>query len=295
MFSMVLPGKTAHPIVSLPRKEDLWMNSNEPNVPAELFPSIATQLRAALGNIHFAAAALAPAEARERDPKIDASAALFDQGYYRLLRIVDNLTAAEYLSRETVASPVDQDIVAAVSDLCAQSASLAGLMKLRLTFSSQEKSHVCAFHKNLLEQLLFQLLSNAFKFTPAGGSIAVDLRFSGGQVLLSVADTGCGISEELLPSLFDRYLHSDLMNPPPHGLGLGLSLCRRIAEQHGGNMMAESKVGEGTRITLSIPDRQTDRVAVSDMPFDYTGGFNHTLLALSDALPPQAFRLKEQD
>lgn len=271
------------------------MNSNEPNIPAELFPSIATQLRAALGNIHFAAAALAPAEARERNPKLDANAALFDQGYYQLLRIVDNLTSAEYLSRETATPPADQDLVAPVSELCEQASSLAALMKLRLTFVSQEKSHVCAFYKSLLEQLLFQLLSNAFKFTPAGGSITVDLKFSGGQALLSVTDTGCGISEELLPSLFDRYLHSDLMNPPPHGLGLGLPLCRRIAEQHGGSMMAESKVGDGTRVTLSIPDRQTGRAPVSDVPFDYAGGFNRTLLALSDALPPQAFRLKEQD
>lgn len=271
------------------------MNSNEPNIPSELFPSIATQLRAALGNIHFAAAALAPAEAREHDPKLDSNAALFDQGYYQLLRIVDNLTSAEYLSRETTDPPADQDIVSVVSDICEQATSLAGLMRLRLTFVSQEKSHLCAFYKNLLEQLLFQLLSNAFKFTSAGGSIMVDLKFSGGQVLLSVADTGCGISEELLPSLFDRYLHSDLMNPPPHGLGLGLPLCRRIAEQHSGNMMAESKIGEGTRITLSIPDRQTGHAPVSDVPFDYAGGFNRTLLALSDALPPEAFRLKEQD
>lgn len=271
------------------------MNSNEPNVPAELFPNIAAQLRAALTNLHFAAAAMAPAEARERDPKLDESAALFDQAYYRLVRIADNLTDAEYLSRQAAEPPAEHDIVAVVSDLCNQATSLADLKKLHLTFTAQEKFHICAFYKSSLEKLLFQLLSNAFKFTPEGGVIAVDLKFSGGQVLLSVSDTGCGISEELLPSLFDRYLHSDLMNPPPHGLGLGLPLCRRIAEQHGGSIVAESKVGEGTRITLSIPDEENGRAPVSDVPFDYAGGFNRTLLALSDALPAQAFRLKEQD
>lgn len=271
------------------------MNLNEPNIPSELFPSIATQLRAALGNIHFAAAALAPAEAREKDPTLDAKAAALDQGYYQLLRIVDNLTAAEYLSREAVTPPADQDIVSAVADVCDRAGSLANLLDIRLAFTCQETAHQCAFYKSLLEQLLFQLLSNAFKFTPAGGSVVVDLKFSGDQVRLSVSDTGCGISEELLPSLFDRYLHSDLMNPPPHGLGLGLPLCRRIAEQHGGSMMAESKMGEGTRITLSIPDRTVGRAPVSDVPFDYAGGFNRTLLALSDALPSTAFRLAEQD
>lgn len=271
------------------------MNLNEPRVPSQLFPSIATQLRAALGNMHFAAEALAPAETRERDPKLDATAALFDQGYYQLLRIVNNLTSAEYLSHEAPEPPADQDIVSAVSEVCEQADSLANLVHLRLSFVSQEKFHLCAFYKDLLGQLLFHLLSNAFKFTPAGGSITVDLRFSGGQILLSVIDTGCGISPNLLPSLFDRYLHEDRMDPQPHGLGLGLPLCRKIAEQHGGSIMAESKIGGGTRITLSIPDRQTGRAPVSDVPFDYAGGFNHTLLALSDALPSQAFRLKEQD
>ena len=271
------------------------MKSNESCIPSELFPSIAIQLRAALGNIHFAAAALAPADAREKDPSLDAKAAVLDQSYYQLLRIVDNLTAAEYLGRDVEIPQADQDIVSVISNVCDRARSLASLLNLRFTFFCQENSHVCSFYRNLLEQLLFQLLSNAFKFTPEGGSVTVDLKFSGGQVLLSVTDTGCGISEDLLPSLFDRYLHSDLMNPPPHGLGLGLPLCRKIAEQHGGNIMAESKVNEGTHITLSIPDCQTGRAPVSDVPFDYAGGFNRTLLALSDALPVEAFRLKEQD
>lgn len=108
-------------------------------------------------------------------------------------------------------------------------------------------------------------------------------------MLLSVADTGQGIQEEDLETLFDRYLHKNLMDPQPHGLGLGLPLCRRIAEGHGGRLLAESKTGVGSRFTLSIPDQRTDSGGVSDVPLDYTGGFNRTLLALADALPAEAF------
>ena len=84
------------------------------------------------------------------------------------------------------------------------------------------------------------------------------------------------------------------MDPPPHGLGLGLPLCHRLAECLGGTLLAESVVGKGSRFTLSLPDRQVGP-DVSDIPTDYTGGFNRTLLALADALPAEAFRLRNQD
>lgn len=261
----------------------------------QLLPSVAIQLRSMLGNIHFAAAAIAPASEREADPQLDAKAALLDQAYYQLLRLVNNLSAASYLTSCRALPAKDQDLAALVRSSYEKSRSLAELLGLDLTFSCTEESHVCAVYRDSIDQVVFQLLSNAFKFTPRGGSVSIDLRFSGDQVLLSVSDTGCGIPEELIPTLFDRYLHKDLMNPPPHGLGLGLPLCRRIAEGHGGSILAESRPGAGTRVTLSIPDRQSGTDAVSDVSFDYAGGFNHTLLELADALPAEAFRTKNLD
>ena len=139
------------------------------------------------------------------------------------------------------------------------------------------------------------LLSNAFKFTPAGGTVTVELKFHAKRVLLTVADTGCGIPPEHLEALFDRYLHGDPLSPAPQGLGLGLPLCRRIAEGHGGTIMAESVVGKGSRFTLSLPDRQTGTSGVSDIALDYSGGFNRTLLALADALPAKAFLLRNEN
>ena len=112
-------------------------------------------------------------------------------------------------------------------------------------------------------------------------------------MLLSVTDTGQGIPPERLASLFDGYLHMERQAPAPCGMGLGLSLCRKIAERHGGMLMAESQVDKGSRFTLSLPDRRVEG-SVSDVPFDYAGGFNRTLLALADALPVQAFRIRSQ-
>ena len=266
------------------------------NQPLEtLFPNIAAQLRSALNNLHLAATQLAPLSERENNPELDAKAALMEQSYYQLLRLVNNLTAAAYLSQESVCPLQDQDIVDVIRTVFQKSASLATMMGIQLRFSCAKERHVCAFDRSSLEQLLYQLLSNAFKFTPAGGTVTVELKFAHSRVLLSVADTGCGIREELVESLFDRYLQKESLLSQPHGLGLGLSICRYIAEMHGGTMMAESKPGKGARFTLSIPDRKNGNSELSDIPVDYSGGFNATLLALADALPACAFSYRNLD
>ena len=262
---------------------------------AAVFPSIAVQLRGILSNLHLASVQLAPPAEREADPELDANAALLDQSYYQLLRLVNNLSATAWLRTEGPLPLCNRDVVRLVGERCQEAESLAREKGLHFCFRCVLSSHLCAIHEEGLEQLLFQLLSNAFKFTPSGGRVTVELQVVSGRVLLSVSDSGCGIEESLLSSLFDRYLHPELMSPSPHGLGLGLSLCRRIAEGMDGRLLAESRVGKGSRFTLSIPDRLTDSTTVSDVPFDYTGGFNRALLALADALPPSAFLQRNQE
>lgn len=262
---------------------------------AFLFSNIAAQLRGALSNLHLAAAQLVSAEAREQDPELDARAALLDQSYYQLLRLVNNLSAAAlYLGNNNPLPLQDRDVVETIRELCQQVEGPASLLGLELRFLCSKNQHICAFHPAALELLTHQLLSNALKFTPAGGIVTVELKFHAKRVLLSVEDTGCGIPPEHLEALFDRYLHGDPLSPAPQGLGLGLSLCRRIAEGHGGAIMAESMVGKGSRFTLSIPDRKTGSGGVSDIALDYSGGFNRTLLALADALPAKAFLLRNE-
>ena len=260
-----------------------------------LFPNIAAQLRSALGTLHLAAVQLVPAAAREQDPELDAKAALLDQSYYQLLRLVNNLTAAGLLAQPETLSLRDQNLVETARSVCACVEGVSDLLGIHVEFQSSEDYHVCAFHRPSIEQLLYQLLSNALKFTPSGGRVTVELRPAGRWVLLSVADTGCGIAEEDIPRLFNRYLHAELQSPKPHGLGLGLAICQHIAESHGGTMLAESRPGQGSRFTLSLPDRRCGNVDVSDIQFDYSGGFNKTLLALADALPPAAFSQRHLD
>lgn len=255
-----------------------------------LLPQAAAQMRGALSNLYFAAARLAPSSAREQDPELDAKAALVDQSYYRLIRLVNDLAATQYLNGEPL--PLrDRDVVEFVTDIFAKAASLAPFRGLETRLICAADRHLCAFCPDALEQLLYQLLSNAFKFTPSGGLITVELRLAAGRVFLSVEDTGPGIDPERLETLFDSYHQAERPAPPPQGLGLGLTLCQGIAKGHGGIMTAESRQGKGSRFTFSMPDRLSG-TALSDVRFDYSGGFNRALMSLSDTLPSEAFTIR---
>jgi two-component system sensor histidine kinase CiaH len=105
-----------------------------------------------------------------------------------------------------------------------------------------------------LQQLLVILLDNAVKFTPSGGRVTVTCRRQAGQAVLTVADTGAGIQAADLPRIFDRFFRGDRARPRGEsGAGLGLAIARWIVESHGGKIRAESAVGAGTRIIVTLP------------------------------------------
>ena len=106
-----------------------------------------------------------------------------------------------------------------------------------------------------LRQVVVNLLSNAIKFTPRGGRVEVRLERTRSHVEVSVSDTGCGISPEFLPYVFERFRQSDGSTTRKHGgLGLGLSIVRHLVELHGGTVQAESPgAGRGATFTVRLP------------------------------------------
>jgi signal transduction histidine kinase len=108
-----------------------------------------------------------------------------------------------------------------------------------------------------LKQLLLNLISNAIKYTPDGGTVDVSLSKNNGWAYLSVADTGTGIPAEDLPYIFDRFYRVDKARARAQsgqgGAGLGLAIAKWIAQAHGGDIDVVSKVGEGTTFTITLP------------------------------------------
>lgn len=260
----------------------------------EVLLHVSAQLRTALGGMHIAVSRLAPPERRDADAALDRDAALLNRNYYALLRLSNNLSNAPMLLDDAPLTRENTDIVTWLDGLCRQAAPLFTLRNVALTFQCSAAHHGAAINRVCLEQAVWNLLSNALKFTAEGGAVTVSLRFERRQVLLAVTDTGCGISAEDMEMVFDSYLHPERLAVLPSGLGLGLPLCRRIAEGHGGRLVLNSREGHGTTVTLALPDELVEDV-VEDVPFDYTGGFQPALVGLADGLPFEAFLQKHSD
>lgn len=103
-----------------------------------------------------------------------------------------------------------------------------------------------------LRQLLLNLVDNAIKYTPRGGTVTLSLYREGGWVRVSVQDTGVGIPPEALPHIFERFFR--MPRQGRKGVGLGLAIARWIAEAHGGRLEVESQVGQGSTFTLWLPE-----------------------------------------
>lgn len=145
------------------------------------------------------------------------------------------------------------EVAAAAAELFRPLAEQKGLS---LTVETDEGITLAA-DRERLHQLLVILLDNAVKYTPAGGNVTLAGRRQAGQVLLTVADTGCGVPPEDAPRVFDRFFRGDRARSRGEGgAGLGLAIAKWIVENHGGKIRAESAVGAGTRIHVTLPLRQ---------------------------------------
>ncbi len=113
--------------------------------------------------------------------------------------------------------------------------------------------------KGMLKQLMRILVDNAIKYTPAGGSITLGMQKAGNECILSVKDTGQGMSAEELPRIFDRFYRSEKARvAQSSGHGLGLSIARIIVVAHGGRMTVRSKEGAGTTFRVILPVKRLD-------------------------------------
>jgi signal transduction histidine kinase len=105
-----------------------------------------------------------------------------------------------------------------------------------------------------LTELFLNLIDNAIRYTPEGGKVSLSVSRQDSNVLISVSDTGTGIADEHLPHIFERFYRvNGARAADGASLGLGLAICKRIAELHGGKIEVKSKLGEGSTFTVILP------------------------------------------
>ena len=127
-----------------------------------------------------------------------------------------------------------------------------------------------------LHQIISNLVTNAIKFTPENGEITVELREIEGQVQLSVADTGCGIAPDALERVFEAFEQVNRKSDNAHGgLGLGLTIAKKLTESHGGRLVAESEgIGRGAKFILNLPLAAQQSTAAAQRRTETTAAAN---------------------
>ena len=169
----------------------------------------------------------------------------------RLARMVDDLqtmAAADAAVLRLTREPRDLAAVAA-----AAADSLARRFEAAEVTLTRELAPAPALaDERWVHQVVTNLLGNALKFTPAGGSVTIVTRAGDDSAVLEVADTGIGIPAGELPRIFDRFWRGQAA-APTSGSGIGLAVAAELAWAHGGTLSADSVPGDGTRLTLSLP------------------------------------------
>lgn len=180
----------------------------------------------------------------------------------RLIRLTSNLLylAHAEAGREIARWPVDLD--ALCLEVIYQARTLRSDVALRL---GHEEQVTVAGDRDLLKQLVLNLVDNATKFSPEGGEVTVSLFDRGDTAEIVVADQGPGIPPDQLGKIFERfYRGSNSETRTVGGAGIGLAISRWIAQVHGGDIRAESDVGSGSRFVVTLPlAREQAKVAVS--------------------------------
>ena len=174
---------------------------------------------------------------------------LIQKNANRLLRVINQILDFRKVEGKQEKLAVREiDLVPFVGEIKSYFDSMASVRAISYTFTSSIKQCTLWIDPDLLERVFFNLLSNAFKFTPEGGSVRIELTEEGDRVFIQVIDTGSGIRPANLPHLFDRFYTEDRSM----GTGIGLHLVKEYIDMHGGETRVESEPGQRTTFTVCL-------------------------------------------
>ncbi|WP_367392004.1 ATP-binding protein [Lewinella sp. LCG006] len=199
---------------------------------------------------------------------------LIKRNSVNLLRLINQLLDLSKLESGSLAmNPIHQDIIVYLQYLTESFYSNATQKNIRLVFHSEEKEVFMDYDEGVVQQIVYNLLSNALKFTTEGGKIifhASKIEEKGQPLLkLKVKDTGRGISPENIDHIFDRFYqvnHAD--NQEAEGTGIGLALTKELVELLNGRITVESERGVGTEFILYLPIEA--KIAATSLPYERT-------------------------
>lgn len=247
----------------------------------------AQELRLPLANVMTVTDKLFPQLENESDPSSAEQMARINKGLFQLLRIVSNMSDAFFYSQLPDGEMEVVDICDYMEELFRSTADLALEAGITLRFQNWNTPVYSLANPDKLQRAVSNILSNAMKFTPKGGTVDAKLSRRGNMLYLTIQDSGGRVPENLRGSIFSRYQRSPGIEDSRNGIGLGMVLVRCTAAMHGGTVLLEYPENRGTRVTMTLAIRQKTDSMVQSPVFrvDYAGERDHRLLELSDVLP----------
>ncbi|WP_428330412.1 two-component regulator propeller domain-containing protein [Mucilaginibacter sp.] len=221
------------------------------------------------------------------EPEIQRQLLLVNRNAKRLLNLVNQLLDFRKMEyQELKLHERNGDIVGFIKDLSYAFTDVADQKNIQFVFDTEIASFYTSFDHDKIERILFNLLSNAYKFTHEGGQVSVLLNLidkkenSGQHLEIRVIDTGIGIANDKLDRIFDPFFQNDIPGSMLNqGSGIGLSITKEFVKLHHGEIFVESEFNQGSCFTVLLPVRELDKNLFTDTPM---------LLEHSEAFLPEA-------
>jgi len=251
----------------------------------------ASNMRQPLSSMIASTSSLTSALEQTEDPKVRAQLQHVNRNLCRMHRMLCNMSDAIQYADGTSNNMICQNIVSVVEGIFQQAQQLCEHSGIHLEYSIPNENILCVIDESLLERGIYNMLSNAIKFSNEGTVIQATLTHRNNRVYISVKDQGSGIPSSIINSVFQRYQRQPGLEDSRCGLGLGLVLVRCAARVHGGTVLVDQPDSIGTRVTISFPVRQrsTPLFRSNITCVDYAGGWDHSLLELSDVMPAELY------
>ena len=263
-------------------RDAFLMDTEESDSALRALSLAARELREPLATIMVSTANL-----RAENP---AQLALLNRGLHQMLRLIGNMSDAGRMP--SVSRQETTDIGALFSEIFEKAAALAETAGVTIRYQGPEQSVLCLADREQLERAVLNLISNALKFAPSGGNLDASLTKRGKMLRFSIRDNGPGFAQNLLGSVYNRYLRQPCIEEGRNGLGLGMVLVRSAAASHGGAVLIDQPEGGGARVTMTIAIRQSTSGTLRSpiLRVDYAGEQDHALVELADCLPAELYK-----
>ena len=246
----------------------------------------ARELRSPLSNLMIAADALKQRAAE--DPNLQEQLARLNRSLHQMHRLVNNMSDA---GRSDLLSPDGiHDLNRLFRDIFEKIQTQLEETKVTLTYEGLSESIYGSANEGQLERAVLNIVSNAMKFMPEGGTIQARLTRQQNMLQLSIQDSGSGIDENVLLNVFTRYQRQPGIEDSRYGIGLGMVLIRSAAADHGGTVLIDFPESKGTRITMTMAIRQDTPVLRKPIISPAADSYRQILMELSDCLPWECYQ-----